>query len=47
MATHFLAMWSLACNFFGSFGWGSCLPSFVFFSSSSSSVVREEASFCL
>ena len=31
MATHFLAMWSLACNFFGSFGWGSCLPSFFFF----------------
>ena len=40
MTTHSLAMWSLACNFFGSFGWGSWLPCFV-------SVVREEASLCL
>ena len=24
MATHSLAKWSLACNFFGSFDWGSC-----------------------
>ena len=26
MASHSLAKWSLACNFFGSFDWGSCPP---------------------
>ena len=24
MAAHFPVKWSLACNFFGSFDWGSC-----------------------
>ena len=37
MAIYSLAKRSLACNFFGSFDWGSYLPCFV-------SVVKEEAS---
>ena len=40
MAAHSLAKWSLTCNFFGSFDWGSCPPYFA-------SVVREEASLWL
>ena len=30
MAAHSLAKWSLACNFFGSFDWGSCPLCFAF-----------------